>query len=61
MDDRYAIEQYGNGFIVADYSGERGSHGAAFTGTDGVWRNQPIGMPPFASKDAAEAFVKELG
>jgi hypothetical protein len=56
----YAIEKFAGGFIVADYSGKRGKFGAAYSGTDGLWRDQPAGMPPFATKDDAETFKQAL-
>lgn len=58
-ENRYAIESYGTGFIVADYSGERGRHGAAMAGLDGVWKSQPIGLTPFPTREAAEQFIAD--
>lgn len=42
----YAVESYGGGFILCDYSGKRGKFGAAYLGIDGEWRSQPMGMTP---------------
>ena len=56
----YVIEAYGGGFIVVDYSGKRGQFGAAYTGSDGVWRSQPMGMTPFETQELANQFVKDL-
>ncbi len=54
----YAVERYGKGFIVADYSGKRGRLGAAYAGRDGVWHDQPISVgEPFASEDAARQWA----
>lgn len=51
-----AVEKFGGGFIVSDYTGQRGKFGAAYAGKDGVWRDQPVGMPPFATQAEADAF-----
>ena len=51
----YAVESYGGGFILCDYSGKRGKFGAAYRGKDGEWRSQPIGMTPFATEEMAWA------
>jgi hypothetical protein len=59
MSDK-AIEPYAGGFIVADYSGKRGRFGAAYAGTDGLWRDQPLAIPPFATKEAAEEWVMSI-
>lgn len=56
MDD-IAIESYGGGFILADYSGNRGKFGAAYCGSDGLWRDQPIGMEPFQTKEEAKTKI----
>ena len=53
----YDVESYGGGFIVCDYSGQRGE--AAYCGTDGAWRTQPIGIPPFATWDEAWDFARK--
>lgn len=53
----YAIDKYGSGFIVADYSGKRGRFGAAYAGRDGKWKSQPIIAEPFTSFEEAEAFA----
>ncbi len=55
---KYAIENYGKGCIVADYSGNRGKFGAAYAGKDGEWHDQPIGIEPFTDTQTAEAFAK---
>lgn len=57
---KYAIENYGKGCIVADYSGKRGSMGAAYAGRDGEWHDQPMaaGRDPFTDAQTAEAFAK---
>ncbi|WP_280411714.1 hypothetical protein [Nocardia asiatica] len=52
MDD-YAIESYGGGFIIADYSGNRGQAGAAYTGVSLEWNEQPIVPDPFPTEAAA--------
>lgn len=54
MKEGHSIESYGGGFIVADYTGKRGKFGAAYAGKDGVWRDQPVGIPPFATREDAE-------
>jgi viroplasmin and RNaseH domain-containing protein len=54
----FSIESYGGGYIVVDYSGNRGSFGAAYFGQDGTWNSQPIVRDPFASREAAEAFMR---
>lgn len=53
----YKIEPYGKGFIVADYSGNRGKFGAAYAGKTGEWHIQPIALDPFATEDDAEKFI----
>ena len=60
MKSHYSIEPYGTGFLVADYSGKRGKHGAAYAGKDGVWRDQPVGISPFESRADAEKFASDL-
>lgn len=51
------IEQYGGGFIIADYSGKTPTQfGARYCGVDLKWRNQPVVGQPFDSDaDAVEA------
>lgn len=56
----YSIEQYGGGFLVADYSGNRGKFGAAYAGENGEWRDQPIIDAPFDTESAAKGFIKFL-
>lgn len=56
MSKPYEIEPWGDGFIVADYSGHRGE--AAYAGADCVWKAQPVGMVPFPTEEAAEEFAK---
>ena len=51
----YAVEPYGGGFILVDYSGKRGTFGAAYRGRGDVWFNQPSGMSPFATEADAWA------
>ena len=55
----YSVEPYGNGFILCDYSGNRGQFGAAYRGRDGEWRDQPIGIPPFDTEADATASAME--
>ncbi len=49
------VESYGGGFIVADYSGNRGE--ASYCGTDGRWTMQPIVRCPFPTEDEAWSFA----
>jgi len=42
MTDHYKVEDFARGFIIVDYSGRRGKFGAAYTGKDMVWRDQPL-------------------
>jgi len=49
----YAVESYGGGFIVVDYSGKRGEFGAAYRGMGGEWRSQPVVQDPYPTEDAA--------
>lgn len=53
----YEVEEYGGAYLLCDYSGRRGIHGAAYMGRDGEWENQPI-VRPFFTEDAAWAAVK---
>ncbi len=46
------IESYGGGFILADYSGNRGE--ASFCGISMGWRMQPVVRDPFPGFEAAE-------
>lgn len=55
----YVIEYYGNGFIVADYSGKRGRHGAAYAGLDGAWHDQPTDIKEFPDEASARAFAQD--
>jgi len=45
----YNVQPYGGGFILVDSSGNRGTFGEAYLGSDGAWRSQPVGMTPFES------------
>jgi hypothetical protein len=37
------IEDYGGGFIIADYSGKvQTPYGARYRGKSGVWKTQPV-------------------
>ncbi len=49
----YAIESYAHGFIVARYQG----NSAHYTGKNGKWQRQPIGLVEFPTKEDAEKFV----
>ncbi len=51
----FAVESYAGGFMLVDYSGNRGKFGAAYTGTDMDWRSQPQVSCPFNSEDEAWA------
>ena len=55
-----AIEKYGNGFILADYSGNRGE--AAYCGQECKWRGIPVNLgPEFPTEEAAvQAGSKEV-
>lgn len=57
IQDTTAIEEFGNGYIVADYSGNRGRQGAAYAGVDGIWQDQPMGIDPFPTKLAAQIWA----
>jgi len=59
MDD-YAIEAYGKGYLIADYSGNRGKHGAAYRGVSDKWLDQPQVSDPFSTIALAEAEVEKL-
>ncbi len=54
----FSIEQYGGGFIIADYSGKRGE--ASYCGKSMQWTRQPIVFPPFfeTKEEALEACDK---
>lgn len=54
----YSIEPYGCGFLVADYSGNRGEHGAAYCGVSLEWSSQPIVRDPFPTRSDAEDAVE---
>ena len=46
------VEQYADGYIVADYSGSRGD--AAYCGKSMIWKRQPVGLTPvFKTEDEA--------
>ncbi len=54
---RIAVEPYADGFILADYSGNRGE--ASFCGKSMEWSRQPIVRDPFETEAAAvEAGMK---
>jgi len=57
-DQKYQIEPYADGYLVADYSGNRGAFGAAYAGRDGWWHDMPLNLDPFPSKETAETFAK---
>lgn len=46
-----AVESYAGGFMLADYSGERGE--AAYCGRSLQWRRIPSCSDPFATKEDA--------
>lgn len=46
-----AVERYAEGFILADYSGNRGE--ASYCGASMAWRRQPIVRDPFPTEEAA--------
>ena len=59
------IEKYLNGFIIADYSNKVPSRfGVRFQGANNNWRDQAIGLVPFATKEkaitAATAYTEKL-
>lgn len=56
----YVIESYAGGYIIADYSGNRGSFGAAYRGVSDNWSDQPIVSDPIPSKQQAESIVQTL-
>lgn len=56
----YAIEPYGVGWIIADYSGRRGLHGAAYRGRSDYWESQPRVRDPFVLEQDARKVVREL-
>ena len=47
------VERYGAGFILADYSGNRGE--ASYCGISKSWSSQPIVRDPFPTESAAIA------
>ncbi|MDE1673814.1 hypothetical protein [Nocardia gipuzkoensis] len=49
----YDIEPYAGGFIIADYSGNRGHFGAAYAGVSLEWNEQPTVGDPFPTEAAA--------
>jgi hypothetical protein len=54
----YAIEEIGNGMVVVDYTGGRGQFGAAYAGSDGIWRDQPASVSnPFPSEAEASKWA----
>lgn len=56
----FDIEEVGSGFTVADYSGGRGIHGAAYADRDGVWHDQPVSVrAPFVSAEAAREWAQK--
>lgn len=60
--DRYAVESFGDGFIVADFSGERGKFGEAYMGADRKWHSQPINIDrhnTFKTEDEAWRAVSQ--
>lgn len=46
-----AVESYADGFILADYSGNRGE--ASYCGVSMSWSRQPLIRDPFPTKEAA--------
>lgn len=56
----YAIEDYGTGYIIADYSGNRGKYGAAYAGVALDWDSQPIVRDPFPTEAAAQQAIEGL-
>jgi hypothetical protein len=48
-----AVDSYGGGFILADYSGNRGE--ASYCGVSMSWSLQPIVRDPFPTVEAAVA------
>lgn len=55
----FAIEAFGGGFIVADYTGSRGAMGAAYADKDGRWVSQPIGLHnPFPTEAEARTWAE---
>jgi hypothetical protein len=56
----YTIEAYGGGWIIADYSGNRGKFGAAYRGRSAEWHDQPIVNDPFAKEYDAQRMVAVL-
>ena len=55
-----AVESYARGFMLADYSGNRGE--AAYCGRSLEWRRQPVCSDPFATEaDAVSAALAEEG
>jgi hypothetical protein len=60
MKEGIAIESYGGGFIIADYSGEVPTRfGARYRGISGEWREQPIVRDPFPTEEAAISATEE--
>lgn len=50
---KIAIEPYANGYLLADYSGNRGE--ASYCGVSMDWRRQSIVHDPFPTKEEAFA------
>lgn len=58
--EHFDIEEVGSGFMVADYSGGRGLHGAAYAGCDGIWHDQPMSVrEPFVSEESAREWAQK--
>lgn len=52
-----AVERYGTGYLLADYSGNRGE--ASYCGKSMQWRKVPIVHDPFDDQESAiEAGMK---
>ena len=46
-----SVESYGGGYILADYSGNRGE--ASYRGSSDNWIKQPMVRDPFPDKESA--------
>jgi hypothetical protein len=60
----YAIEEYGNGFIIADYSGKIPTpYGVRYRGKSNIWKTQPtISIDDvFPTKEDAVAVLVLMG
>lgn len=55
-DKSISVERYSDGWMLADYSGNRGP--ASFTGKSMEWQSQPVISDPFSTKAEAVKYGK---